>query len=100
MQVVVVRLQAGWVGFARSESGLAALTFPRPGAGEARAELADLGVPGEETVLPAEPLDRLLTDRLEAYFSGRIVDLCAIPVDWSGYTPFQRAVLEAAQKVP
>lgn len=100
LQVIVVQIRAGWVGFAWSESGLAALTFPRAGAGDARAELAGLGVAGEEAVSPAEPVDRLLADRLEEYFSGGVTDFSAIPVDWSGYTPFQRAVLEAARQVP
>lgn len=100
MRVVVARLQAGWIGFARTESGLMALTFPQAGAEAARAQLASLGVTGEEAVSSPEPLDRLLTDRLETYFSGRAVDFDLIPVDWSGYTPFQRAVLEAARKVP
>ncbi|ACA60035.1 methylated-DNA--[protein]-cysteine S-methyltransferase [Candidatus Desulforudis audaxviator] len=100
MPAVVVRLQAGWIGFARTESGLRALTFPQAGAEAARAQLASLGVTGEEAVLSPEPLDRLLTDRLETYFSGRAVDFDLIPVDWSGYTPFQRAVLEAVREVP
>ncbi|MBU4555190.1 MAG: methylated-DNA--[protein]-cysteine S-methyltransferase [Candidatus Desulforudaceae bacterium] len=63
---------------------------------------------------PAEPLEgseRLddyeqtrpfaaLCQLMESYFAGAAVDFRQIPIDWSGYTPFQAAVLRVVHAVP
>ncbi|MEW6572848.1 MAG: methylated-DNA--[protein]-cysteine S-methyltransferase [Bacillota bacterium] len=43
---------------------------------------------------------QLLAELLAAYFSGAAVDFSPVPVDFEGYTPFQRRVLSVVREVP
>ncbi|SDF62936.1 methylated-DNA--[protein]-cysteine S-methyltransferase [Sporolituus thermophilus] len=71
-----------------SDSGLWELSFPRP---DAAAALADLTTP-DLTEGEAHPLLAELAGQLKVYFRGYPA-VFTVPVDWRGYTPFQAAVL-------
>jgi len=96
---IIIRLSAGWVGYCRTDAGLWALTLPQAGEQEVVARLRALAALGE-VVPPGDSLDELLRTRLEAYFSGLRVAFPDVPLDWSGYSPFVRAVLKTCRAVP
>lgn len=79
----------GYVAAAWSERGLWELSFPKPNVSEAYKSLntEDL-VEGS-----AAGLENELGQELKMYFNGYRVDF-GVPVDWTGYTPFQAAVLK------
>jgi methylated-DNA-[protein]-cysteine S-methyltransferase len=66
----------GWVGLAFSERGLRAATLPRPSRGDA---------PAAEAV--------------RAIVAGRANPL-SLQIDWEGISPFRRAVMEEALRIP
>ncbi len=88
----------GWVGAARSEAGLMALTLPQPSLEECACNLTWLGINNGCPAVPPEPGHILdgLDQALNRYFSGEIVKL-DFPVDWSVFTPFQQRVLQVVQ---
>lgn len=85
-----------------SEAGLKALVLPQ---GSPEAALEKLAV--ELLILPsslsapspAQGLAQTLVDEIERYFRGEKV-LFSTLIDWSGYTPFQRRVLEITRAIP
>jgi methylated-DNA-[protein]-cysteine S-methyltransferase len=78
----------GYVAAVWSTDGLWELTFPQPTAEAALAALHH----GEAEAGSSRWTD-LLSDELGRYFAGEQV-VFSVPVDWSGYTPFQAAVLK------
>jgi len=89
MKTGALEVTCGWVAFAWSADGLWALTLPQPSRAAALGHLMRYLVsPAEEGEWPA------LEEGLTAFFLGKPVNFCHIPIDWSGYTPFQRAVLD------
>ncbi|MDR3560171.1 MAG: methylated-DNA--[protein]-cysteine S-methyltransferase [Negativicutes bacterium] len=70
-----------------SPRGLWELTFPRPDAATALAEVTTEAVANSDTTLAEQ-----LLQELKLYYTGYRVEF-GVPIDWSGYTPFQAAVL-------
>lgn len=91
---------AGWVGAARSEAGLVALTLPQAGAEECVRSLTQLGVKEGCSVVPPESGHVLagLAQALNRYFSGEPERL-DFPVDWAVFTPFQQRVLQVVRGI-
>ena len=77
-----------------SEAGLWELTFPLPSAQTAQAKLMTK-VNNQAGGSCVERLDA----ELKAYFSGTLFAF-STPVDWSGYTLFQAAVLQYMADIP
>ncbi|MEW6446879.1 MAG: methylated-DNA--[protein]-cysteine S-methyltransferase [Bacillota bacterium] len=79
-----------------SERGLFRLIFPQT------VSVPERAAPGtrlpEKTALSA--WQETLAELLAVYFSGRAVDFSSVPVDFEGYTPFQRRVLSVVRQVP
>lgn len=102
MQIFTIRTPSGWMAGAWSEAGLKALVLPK---NSPEASLEKLAV--ELRVLPsslpapspARVLAQTLVDDIERYFRGEKV-LFSTLIDWSGYTPFQRRVLEITRAIP
>jgi len=91
----VVDTDWGYLVAVWSERGLWELTFPRP---EARMALAEVTTPD---IVAGEDADRAeeLAQELKMYFAGWRVDF-GVPIDWAGYTPFQAAVLKYTASIP
>jgi methylated-DNA-[protein]-cysteine S-methyltransferase len=85
----------GYMAAVWSPQGLWEITFPRPDAKTALADVrcADV-VKNDETSMAKE-----LLGELKLYFRGFRVDF-GVPIDWSGYTPFQAAVLQYTARIP
>ncbi|GAW90870.1 methylated-DNA--[protein]-cysteine S-methyltransferase [Calderihabitans maritimus] len=95
MQAVFVNTRLGWIGVTASSRGIVALMLPQ--------KKLETECPSKKSVeraaLRAFPfMDRLLNDLID-YSDGKKVDFY-YPIDWSGYTPFQRAVLEKVRQIP
>lgn len=92
----------GWIAAAWSKAGLQALALPQPSPGEAMAALAgelnkclsNLPQPSSPQ-LPAATLE----EEIRRYFAGEKVIFSTI-IDYSGYTPFQKLVLELVKSIP
>lgn len=41
-----------------------------------------------------------LARKLSSYLDGKTVDFRKVPIDWLGYTPFKRRVLEKLRRIP
>ncbi|BAF60784.1 MAG: methylated-DNA--[protein]-cysteine S-methyltransferase [Pelotomaculum sp.] len=102
MQAFLFRVRPGWMAGAWSESGLVALTLPQPSQKAALLELGNGLRTSPCSLAAATALDgrvQELIDEMERYFRGEKVTFSAA-VDWSGYTPFQRRVLEVTRAIP
>ncbi|RJQ32008.1 MAG: methylated-DNA--[protein]-cysteine S-methyltransferase [Peptococcaceae bacterium] len=102
----VFRVPPGWVAAAWTFAGLKALTLPRETPEAALRELGTgLQVEGLQVKLDVFPygtekrLTLELQKELESYFCGSRTRF-SIPLDWSGYTPFQRRVLAVVAGIP
>ena len=78
-----------------SESGLWALSFPRP----TTAALTEIQAETVNHPAPAEWVD-LLSKELSLYFRGFPADFSGVPLDWRDYTPFQAKVLRHTLAIP
>lgn len=78
-----------------SGRGLWEISFPRTDVATALADIttADITENGDATKA------KVLSQELKLYFAGYPVDF-DIPIDWTGYTPFQAAVLEYTAGIP
>ena len=85
----------GWVGLAFSGAGLRATTLPRASQDNAMRELLEMGAlePASQSEIADVP------ERIRALAAGRYADL-SVRVDWSGVSPFRRAVLEECSRIP
>jgi methylated-DNA-[protein]-cysteine S-methyltransferase len=72
-----------------SEQGIHSLSFPEK---EKRPASAD-------ALPPSERLSRA-AQLLRNYFAGRRVNFSKLPIDWSGFTAFERKVLKALSRIP
>ena len=87
--------ERGWVGLLFSPHGLRATTLPRASRDEALRELMEMGAAS-----PASEADLAdLPERVRALATGRWANL-AVHIDWTGISPFRRAVLEEAMRIP
>lgn len=91
----VFKTEAGWVGLSGSAQGLRRVILPHPSAAETRRLLIN---GSEKSKLSENCYDDLFA-RLQAFFSGRRVDF-PDKLDFSGATPFQRRVWQAARLIP
>ena len=85
----------GWVGIVFSPHGLRATTLPREMREEALRDVMEMGVtqPAPEREIADIP------ERVRALASGKYAEL-ALHIDWDGISPFRRAVLEEALRIP
>ncbi len=87
--------ERGWVGLLLSPHGLRATTLPRASRDEALREVMEMGA-----TAPASDADLAdLPERVRAVACGRYANL-AVHIDWTGISPFRRAVLEEAMRIP
>ncbi|MFA5308895.1 MAG: methylated-DNA--[protein]-cysteine S-methyltransferase [Dehalococcoidales bacterium] len=96
LSYIVFYTPYGWVGLLASDSGLRRVTLPLPSAPDAEAALGDEII--DRAVVSTDPF-RDLMPRFHAYFTGRRVEF-PDALDFSGFTPFQRSVWEAARRIP
>ncbi len=102
MEILLFQTHIGWMAGACSAAGLKALALPQVSrqaalntlAGELRASVSRL----PEPVTPQGILKTLM-EEVDLYFKGERVEF-TIQVDWSGYTPFQRRVLNVVRSIP
>ena len=102
MNIFIFQTTPGWMAGAWTEAGLKALALPQESpeaaleklAAKLKARLSLLPAPA-----PAVGPAGTLVEEIEHYFSGVKVSF-QTPVDWSGYTSFQRRVLEMVRTVP
>ena len=85
----------GYVVAVWSQRGLWELTFPRPDAKTALTQIRTPAIVANSEVTMAKEL----LQELKLYFAGFRVDF-GVPIDWSGYTPFQAAVLQYTARIP
>lgn len=79
----------------RIETGHGVFRARWTGCGLYSLELPTRDLPPDFPVSPRrDPRHAELARLLADYLHGRLVDFSGVPVDWSGYTPFQKAVLE------
>lgn len=91
----ILKTDWGYAAAVWSPQGLWELTFPRE---DAKAALADVRTEG--VVENSDPaMAKELLQELRLYFSGYRVEF-GVPIDWSGYTPFQAAVLRYTATIP
>lgn len=91
----VCETAAGYLGVVLSAKGIKATTLPKETPAEALREAERLGA----TVCLRREEAGDLPDRVAAVVSGR-AGAAGLRVDWGGLTPFRRAVLEAAMRIP
>ncbi|HOV79341.1 MAG TPA: methylated-DNA--[protein]-cysteine S-methyltransferase [Bacillota bacterium] len=92
----------GWMAGAWSGAGLRLLVLPQDSPDTAVQKLAfDMRVPLSALPGPRPPTGpaEVLAEEIDRYFRGEKIAFSA-PVDWGGYTPFQRRVLECTRAVP
>lgn len=92
------RTPFGWTGVALSEKGVRAVILPR------KSRAAVMREAGHEECSNAlnKRTERILTTaakELQRYFSGKTANF-DLPLDLSGYTPFQQAVWQACAAIP
>jgi len=90
MKTVIFETSAGWMGIRASDAGLTDIVLPRKSRKSAEHEL---GANGSDASLGE------LVTRFRAYFNGEPVTF-PDTLDLTGATPFQRAVWEAARRIP
>ncbi len=95
IQLSTFHTPIGWIGVAYSERGIVALRLPRASRDES---LASLHREFADAPVIDQPPDEIAREMIE-YAKGqrRKFDL---KLDWSSLKPFQRAVLETANKIP
>ena len=91
----VFSTSSGWVGILGSSAGLRRTTLPQPSEKEA---IKSLLVDTSGATLSAHRFEDLIK-RFQAFFSGQRADFPDEP-DYSGATPFQRGIWEAARQIP
>jgi len=108
MRLFCFEAGGGWAAAAFSKRGLYALVLLQESPEAAQSRLAALlngkGIDLDPAVF-AEPRGAArrealaLARQIRRYFSGREA-VFSVRLDWSGYTPFQTAVLEAIRSIP
>jgi methylated-DNA-[protein]-cysteine S-methyltransferase len=91
----VFETDLGWVGVAFSDAGLREITLPHKSRDDAFRKMAELGA--NEPATDAEA--RSATAMVKALVAGR-PHANGLDLDWSGITPFRRAVMEECMRIP
>jgi methylated-DNA-[protein]-cysteine S-methyltransferase len=90
----------GWIAVLASPSGVARVTFGHPSRAAARKSLAE-HLPPEAAVEDDDGAkDDALLARLQDFAAGEFDDFWDVELDFSGYTYFQRRVLELCRRIP
>ncbi len=97
LQATVFESALGWMGVVYSHAGVAGIILPRPGEEEAWRAVRERFPIVDEAPIANAP-DRIV-EQLQRYALGERVDF-RVTLDWSGHTSFQRAVWEAARRIP
>ncbi|NLK41399.1 MAG: methylated-DNA--[protein]-cysteine S-methyltransferase [Planctomycetes bacterium] len=93
MNTYIFQTGWGWVGYASSDRGLCQMCLPLADWQAVRLHLqADVVPILENTTIEYQNL-------ICSYFEGQRVDFSCVPVDVSGFTPFQRQVLGILQTI-
>ena len=95
MSTYIFKTRWGWFGLAGSAEGLQCACLPMA---DKQAVLGYLQAEDAGGTLPEKTLSTcqgLICD----YFEGKQVDFSRMPIDWGGFTPFQRDVLRALQMI-
>lgn len=100
MHGYVLETPAGWVAWLWSSGGLYSLTLPRPTPAEATAAVGGEGRVMDLWSGEGKREERELATALGRYFEGECLSLTGVPLDWSGYRPFTRRVLQAVRCIP
>lgn len=96
MQYDLLETAWGWMVAVWSAKGLYELSFPKPDQETAILSIDNCkGERGEEP----HPYTGQLQQELKLYWQGFPVEF-TVPVDWSGYTPFQKAILSYTATIP
>jgi methylated-DNA-[protein]-cysteine S-methyltransferase len=100
--ITLFSTSAGWIATAWSKMGLKALSLPQPSSGEAIEALAgELNKCLCNLPEPSPPhfSAEVLEEEIQRYFAGEKVTF-STAIDFSGYTPFQKRVLELVRSIP
>lgn len=95
IKLAVFETRIGWIGVAWNERGIIALNLPRATRAQAVHDLR-FDYPAA-ALLDSAPSE--IVRELREYVEGQR-NRFALKLDWSTLKPFQRAVLEAARKIP
>jgi methylated-DNA-[protein]-cysteine S-methyltransferase len=85
----------GWVGIALSDRGLREITLPHKSRDAALRRMAEFGADDPVAKAEAKDLERMVN----ALVCGK-PHKNGIALDWSGITPFRRAVMEECARIP
>lgn len=102
MRTTLFSTSTGWIATAWSKAGLQALALPQPSPGEAMTALAgELNKCLSNLPVPSPPQSpaAVLEEEIHRYFAGENVTFSTI-IDFSGYTTFQKLVLEQVRSIP
>lgn len=91
----VFKTPAGWMGLLGSPAGLRRLVLPQITGVNA----LTLVLENVDSAVPSAEFFKDLTKRIQNYFTGKAVSF-PDKLDFSGATPFQRAVWETTRKIP
>jgi methylated-DNA-[protein]-cysteine S-methyltransferase len=91
----IFKTPPGWMGLLGSSAGLCRVVLPQPTDVKAVSLVLDK-VPDAES---STPFFQDLVKRLQAYFSGQVVNF-SDELDYGDATDFQRRVWQAARKIP
>lgn len=87
--------ELGWVSVTLADAGLRSIALPVPTREAALRDAMEAGA--TEAATPEEA--RSVEAAIVSLVSGRPLP-ATLPIDWSGITPFRRAVLEACASIP
>jgi methylated-DNA-[protein]-cysteine S-methyltransferase len=95
LSYVVFHTAAGWMAIFGSAAGVQRIILPRKSTAEVQQQLGDIA---GQAVQSSQPYEDLIT-RFKDYFNGNRVDF-PDRLDFTGATPFQREVWQAARDIP
>jgi methylated-DNA-[protein]-cysteine S-methyltransferase len=91
----LVETDLGWAGVALSDRGLREITLPCKSRDDALRKMAELGADEPVTASEAHSISAMV----QALVSGRAFKN-GLALDWTGITPFRRAVMEECMRIP
>ncbi len=91
----VFETDLGWVGVANSDGGLRAITLPHKTREEAIDRMMEAGATDPAPTSEARTLQAAIEPIVEGKKPAN-----GVTIDWSGITPFRRAVLEECMRIP
>lgn len=95
MRFHVVETDLGWVAVAISDKGVRAITMARPARDQVLDEVLELGADVPASVSEARKAERVVLSAVSG--KGKFDEN---EYDWTGITPFRRAVMEECARIP